>query len=44
MDPKEFEKKLKEKMKENHEEFTGLYEKEIKHLRGLTIEGDRECM
>ena len=38
MDPKEFEKKLKEKMKENHEEFTGLYEKEIKHLRGLTIE------
>ena len=38
MDTKEFERKLKEKMKENHEEFTCKYEKAIKRLRGLTDE------
>jgi t-SNARE complex subunit (syntaxin) len=38
MDPNEFRKKLKEKMKSNHEDFTSLYEKAIQRLKGLTDE------
>lgn len=38
MDPKEFKKKLEEKMKSNHKEFTSQYEKAIERLRDLTDE------